>query len=256
MALEKDVQIQLKGGITAGVLIQPEEQGTWPGIIWITDIGGIREAQKRAAGRLAAEGYVVLMPNVFYRVAEPPVIDVSLRSNPDAFAKRIGELTGPLTSEAIARDADGYVDFFLQRPELRKSPRQLGVVGFCAGGGFALRLAAERPDQVAACASLHGGHLFTQAESSPHHVLPRVKGRLYFGHATKDKSMPPEAIAEFEKALAKWGGQWASETYEGALHGWTTLDHPAYNPEQAERAYGKIKQLFAETLQARSSVTA
>jgi carboxymethylenebutenolidase len=79
-------------------------------------------------------------------------------------------------------------------------------------------------------------------------VLPRVKARLYFGHATDDKSMDADAIAAFTKVLKQWGGRFESEIYEGAHHGWTVPDNPAYNQPQAERAYAKLTELFREAL--------
>jgi len=63
-----------------------------------------------------------------------------------------------------------------------------------------------------------------------------------------DKGMLPDAIAKLEDALKAWGGQYESETYEGALHSWTVTDSPVYNHAQAERAFGKLTHLLAETL--------
>ena len=80
-------------------------------------------------------------------------------------------------------------------------------------------------------------------------MLPQVKARLYFGHATDDKSMDADAIAELTKVLQAWGGRFESEIYEGARHGWTVPDSHAYNEPQAERAYGKLMGLFRETLE-------
>jgi carboxymethylenebutenolidase len=111
-----------------------------------------------------------------------------------------------------------------------------------------LRIAARRPEKIAAAASFHGGGLFTDAPTSPHLVLPRVKAQLYFGHAVEDRSMPKESIEKFEQALAAWGGKYESETYDGAYHSWTTLDSPVYNKAQAERAFGKLTALFDATL--------
>jgi len=109
-------------------------------------------------------------------------------------------------------------------------------------------VAAAQPDKVAAAASFHGGGLYTDSPTSPHLLLPRIRARLYFGHAVKDNSMPEEAIRKFETALAAWGGQYQSETYEGAYHSWTALDSPVYNQPQAERAFGKLTELLAATL--------
>jgi len=111
-----------------------------------------------------------------------------------------------------------------------------------------MRTAAAEPDKVAAVASFHGGGLYTDAPTSPHLVLPRIKARLYFGHATNDRSMPQEAIEKFDRALDAWGGKYQSEVYEGAFHGWTVPDAPIYNQAQAERAFEKLTELFANTL--------
>jgi carboxymethylenebutenolidase len=112
-----------------------------------------------------------------------------------------------------------------------------------------MRIAAARPDKVVAMASFHAGRLLVDTPQSPHLLLPQIKARLYFGHAVQDKSMPEELIAKLEAALREWGGRFESETYDGAYHGWTTLDSPVYNAPQAERAFQKLTQLFAETLQ-------
>jgi len=113
---------------------------------------------------------------------------------------------------------------------------------------MSMRAAAARPDRIAAAASFHGVRLFTDAPTSPHLVLPRIKARLYFAHAVKDNSMPAEAIEKLNGALEAWGGKYESEIYEDAYHGWTAPDSPVYNAPQAERAFQKLSELFAETL--------
>jgi carboxymethylenebutenolidase len=125
----------------------------------------------------------------------------------------------------------------------------MGVVGYCFSGAMALRAAAVRPSLVAAAASFHGGGLYkADNPASPHLVLPQVVARLYFGHAENDKSMDAEAIKALEQALVEWGGSYGSETYHGAHHGWTVSDNPAFNPEQADRAFEKLTELLAGTL--------
>jgi carboxymethylenebutenolidase len=113
---------------------------------------------------------------------------------------------------------------------------------------MALRTAAAVPDKVAAAASFHGGFLVTAAPDSPHKLLPKIKARLYFGHAVEDASATPEQIATLEAALRDWHGAFQSETYEGARHGWTVPGRPVYNELQAERAFEKEVELFEATL--------
>jgi carboxymethylenebutenolidase len=245
MITEEKVQIRTADGVSHGLLFRPEGPRL-PGVIHLTDAAGIRPTQSEMARRLASEGYAVLVPNIFYRTSEVPVFGFTPNWGDERTTKRLGELASPLTPDAMERDASKYVDF-LAALEFTNDGG-IGVVGFCFAGAMAMRTAATRPDKIAAIASFHGGRLFTDAPTSPHLALSRIGARLYFGHAVKDNSMPAEAIAKFDRALEAWGGNYESEVYEGALHGWTVPDSPVYNQPQAERAFEKLKELFAAAL--------
>ena len=243
---ERQVEISLREGTSEGFLYCPEGNGRWPGILYLTDIGGIRAANREAAGRLANEGYAVLVPNVFYRTGRTP-LQPSLRSlSPEAAKERLAELSQPLTPEAMEEDAAAYIGFLASQDCVR--PDAMGVVGYCFTGKMALRTAAALPDKIAASASVHGGGLLTDAPTSPHLTLTRIKARLYFGHATNDRGMPEDAIAKLDQALAAWGGKYESEVYKDAFHSWTSSDSPVYNAPQAERAFQKLTELLAEEL--------
>jgi carboxymethylenebutenolidase len=244
--IEQSIQIQPPDGTTEGYLYRHEEGKPRPGVIFLTDIGGIRPVQRDKARQLAEQGYVVLMPNIFFRTGKPLLFDFKITSGDERTMKRFAELSGPLTPEAMERDASAYVDFLVAQDAVRKGP--IGVVGYCFSGSMAMRAAAARPEIIAAAASFHGGRLFTDAPTSPHLALPRIKARLYFGHAVRDRSMPEEAIANLDAALAAWGGRYESEVYDGAYHSWTEPDSRVYNPVQAQRAFEKLVQLFRETL--------
>jgi len=245
--IEQELQLTMPDGMADAVLFSPEPSTPLPGVLHLPDIGSIREAPREMARRLAAQGYAVLMPNPFYRTGRPPVFDFPRKMGEPRTMQRFAELVGPLTPDAQQRDVAAYVDLLAAQPVVRLGA--IGVVGYCFSGALALRAAAERPAKVVAVASFHGGGLYKVGNpNSPHLVLPQVEARLYFGHAVEDKSMTAEDIDHFEKALAAWNGKYESETYEGASHGWTVPDNPAFNPSQAERAFGKLTELFAETL--------
>lgn len=244
---EREIEVRTPDGTSSGILFHDPGKGPRPGVLFLTDIVGIRPSQREMARQVATEGYTVLVPNVFYRTGKPPMFDFPIKFGEERTMKRLAELSGPLTPEAMERDAAACVDFLSAQPST--SPGPMGVVGFCFSGALAMRAAAARPERIAAAASFHGGRLYTEAPNSPHLALPRIKARLYFGHATQDQSMPPEAIANLGRALQNWGGSYESEVYEGAHHGWTVPDSPAYNRPQAERAFAKLAELFARTLQ-------
>lgn len=244
---EQDLILSMPDGTADAVLFSPDASTPMPGVIHLPDIGGIRVAHRSMARRLSHEGYTVLLVNPFYRTSRPPVFDFPRVPGEPRTMQRMAELTGPLTPEAQERDVAAYVDFLEAQPAFR--PGQMGVVGYCFSGAMALRAAAVRSSLVAAGASFHGGGLYKAGNpASPHLVLPQVVAQLYFGHAEGDKSMDAEAIRGLEQALAEWDGSYESETYAGAHHGWTVPDSPAFNPEQADRAFGKLTELLAETL--------
>jgi carboxymethylenebutenolidase len=243
---ERQIEIPMRGGSCEGFLYCPEGTGRWPGIICLTDIGGIRPANREAAERLAQQGYAVLLPNVFYRTGRTPLQPVLRTLTPEAMKQRMAELTQPLTPEGMEDDASTYLAFLRSQDCVREG--MMGVVGYCFTGKMALHTAAAQPDTIAAAASFHGGGLFTDAPTSPHLTLPRIKARLYFAHATNDRSMPADAIAKLDQALESWGGKYESEIYKDAYHSWTASDSPVYNPPQAERAFQKLLELMAETL--------
>jgi len=242
---QQELEIRTPDGASDSVLISPAGQGPCPGILYFTDIAGIRTSNRESAARLSKQGYAVLVPNIFYRFGRAPQKPFFLDLDADGRAKRIAELSAPLTPDAMESDASTYIDFLTSHPQTR--PGAIAVVGHCFSGKMAMHAAAVRPEKVAAVASFHGGGLYTAAPTSPHLLLPRIKAQLYFGHATEDRSMTADAIAKFEEALKRWGGKYESETY-GAQHGWTSPDSPVYNQIQAERAYGKLLELLQATL--------
>jgi carboxymethylenebutenolidase len=244
---KQEIKLTLPDGTTNAVLYTADDGRPQPGTLFIPDIGGLREAVSHTAERVAIEGYTVLVPNPFYRTSEPPVFKFPRTQGDSATMQRMGELLSPLTPEAIDADTAAYLDFLTSQPTTK--PGGVGVVGFCIGGLMAFRAAASRPDKVSVAASFHGGGLYKANDPKSAHLgLPKIKARLYFGHAVEDNSMNAEAIAELGKALKAWGGRYESEVYEGAHHGWTLLDNSTYNRPQAERALAKLKSVLKESL--------
>jgi carboxymethylenebutenolidase len=243
--VEEIVATPTPDGVADGLLFRPDDR-RYPGVIFLTDVGGIREASLAMARRVADLGYAVMVPNAFYRTGRPPLFDFVREPGDARTMARFGELAAPLTPEAMARDGAAYVDFLSAHLWVKGGP--IGVVGYCFTGALALRTAATRPDRVGAAASFHGGGLANNTPLSPHLVLPRVKGRLYFGHAENDRAMPRKAIDTLERELEHWGGKYESDVYAGAAHSWTVPDSPVYNEPQAERAFEKLKGLLEETI--------
>jgi len=242
---ERKLDVAAADGAAEGFLYAPEGEGPWPGLIWYTDVWGIRPANQGMARRVADAGYAVLMPNIFYRTDRLPIIAGEPDPNDPTTKARMEHLLGALSAEMMLRDGAAYADFLLRQPEVR-GPK-LAAVGYCFSGQFALFTAAAAPEEIAAAASFHGGWLVTEGPGSPHTVLPRVKAELFFAHASDDPLMPAQDIARFEAALAAWGGRYESATWP-ARHGWSVPGRPVYDRAQSERHFAALLDLLARTL--------
>lgn len=242
---EDKVEIEHDGTRIEALLLRPDRLARFPGVLFYTDIWGIRPANIGMARRLADKGFAVLMPNVFFRHA--PIRPNGFEpASEDQRPQLLKTLFQSLTSAQMGPDGAAYARFLSQHDGVR--PGKLGTVGYCYTGAMAVHTAAAVPDVIAAAASFHGGMLVTEGADSPHRQLPRITARLYFGHAVEDGSMTGEQIAVLEQALRDWHGAFQSETYEGARHGWTVPGRDVYNELQAERAFETLVELFDATL--------
>ncbi len=241
---EQKVEIATADG-TADAYFYGARDGL-PGVVMYTDILGVRAAFQDMAKRLSAEGYAVLLPNVFYRVSKMPIFDFPPKFGEEKTVARIGELRPSVSADLFTRDAAAYAAFLA-----KKSGGRVGAVGYCMGGAMAVRTAAAAPGSVVAAASFHGSNLAADTPDSPHLLAPKIKARLYFGFAVEDKTMPPEAIAKLNAALDAAHVRHEDDVYEGARHGWCVKDHNVYNPPQANLAWGRLLTFFREALAAR-----
>ena len=244
--IEQKLEISVDGQAVEALFFRPDDIGTFPGVVFYTDIWGIRPANIAMAGRLAQKGFAVLMPNVFFRYS---------RITPNGFEPDDGKDIMPTlqkifpteTRTQMMSDGKTYVDFLLKQKGVNAG--RVGAVGYCYTGQMAVLTAAAVPGHVGAAASFHGGFLVVDDPLSVHTQLGPIKARLYFGHAVDDNTATPDQVATLEAALRDWHGAFESEFYEGALHGWTVPGRDVYNELQAERAFEKLVALFEVTLE-------
>jgi len=236
------VDISAEQGIIDTGVFRPAGEGVWPGVLLFPDIRGARPAFESMAKHLAAHGYVVLLPNVYYRGGRSPVVDPSLPMTDEAARAKRSALRAALTPDAVRGDIAALLDFLADSPHVRG--KKVGVVGYCMSGSFALRAAADFPERVAAAASFHGGGLASDAPDSPHLHVDTIRAGLYFGHADADTSMPAEAMARLEDALHKADIRFRSELYAGARHGFAVSDGQSWNADAAARHWENLLALF------------
>lgn len=220
--------------------------GPWPAVIFYMDGLGIRPTLLEMSQRLADAGYVVLLPDLFYRAGPyGPLVPKEIFASGDVMGA-IGHLFRSTDNVRAAQDTEAFLAYLDTRTDVA-GPR-IGTTGYCMGGGISLTAAGTYPERVAAAASFHGGNLASDAQSSPHRLAPKIKGRVYVAGADQDQFYPPEMAVQLETALREAGVNHRCEIYPGALHGWTMADFPIYNEAAAERHWRELLQLFAESL--------
>ena len=243
--LRETIDIPTSAGTAEAYVTRPDEHDH-PGVLLYMDAIGIRPRLRDMADRIAGWGYVVMVPNLFYRDGTiddlQPRVDLTVAGNREAFFAEAMPRVHALVPELAAADADIYVHRLQHLPGVRDSP--IGCVGYCMGGALSLRSAGLYSNAVAAAASFHGGNLVTDAETSPHLIATRSRARLYLGHADNDPSMPRDKIAVLESAFESAGLLFVSKVYPEAAHGFTMADTPVYQEDGAERHFTALEDLF------------
>jgi carboxymethylenebutenolidase len=220
--------------------------GPWPAAIFFMDGLGIRPALIDMGQRLADGGYVVLLPDLYYRAGAYEPLDPKAVFASGDVRGAIGHLYSTTGNKAATKDTEAFLALIDSRKDVKGD--RVGTTGYCMGGGISLTVAGTYPDRVAAAASFHGGGLATDAQDSPHLLAPTIKAKVYVGGADQDHSYPPEMAEKLDKALTDAGVDHRCEIYEGALHGWTMPDFPIYNEAAAERHWTELSALFKATL--------
>jgi carboxymethylenebutenolidase len=242
------VTIKTRDGICPASVFTPDDntRGAWPAVIFFMDGFGIRPVMWEMSQLLADGGYLVLLPDLYYRLGSyPPMSPSEVLADPK-LRQDLMELVSSLDRDRKISDAGAFLEFLSTRPEVKGD--RFGATGYCMGGNAALTVAGAFPDRFAAIASFHGGNLATDQPDSPHRFVGAITGRVYVAGAVEDELFPEEQKQRLERALTEAGVEHVIETYPGAHHGFAVSDVLAFDPPAAERHWAALFRLFQEAL--------
>ncbi len=242
------IDIPAADGLLDTHVFVPAGTGRWPAVLLYMDAFGIRDHLTGMAARLASNGYVVAVPNLYFRSGaftpfDPKAVAVE---GPERlrFTGMIRSIDGP----TVMRDTSSVLAYLDTRPDVRRGV--VGTVGYCMGGGYAILAAGTYPERVDAAASLHGGSLATDRPDSPHLTASRIRAEVYIGVAEIDHTFDRAQQARLDDALSAAHVSHVIEVYEGARHGFAVTGHLAYDEQASERHWRRITDLFARRLHA------
>jgi carboxymethylenebutenolidase len=212
----------------------------WP------DILGLRPVFREMGKRLAAQGYVVLVPNPYYRAQKAPIVSGPFDFNNKDDMQRISKFREGLTDPMVDRDAAAYVTFLDAQPKTDKR-RNAAVQGYCMSGPISFRSAAARPDRIGAVATFHPGALVTDKPSSPHLLIPKTRASYLVIIAKNDAEKMPKEKADLDAAFAA-AKRPATVEISSANHGWTVAGSQTYDEKEAERAWAELLPFYRKAI--------
>jgi carboxymethylenebutenolidase len=203
--------------------------GRGPGMIVVQEIWGVNEHIRGVADQYASDGYVVLAPDIFWRMK--PRVDLDYT---ESDTKQAYDFMQRLDGPKAVLDLTSTVSAMRARPEL---VGKIGIVGFCMGGRLAFQAAAHSGVDAAVC--YYGGGIQNQLEAAP-----KVKVPILFHYGELDAHIPATAVAAVKAAFA--GRSEAKvEVYPGADHGFNCWGRAMYNQGAAALAHGRTLEWFA-----------
>lgn len=228
----------------AAYLAQPENPGTYPGVIVLQEIFGVNVHIREVTERIAKLGYVAIAPALFQRQAP----DFETGYTPQDIETGRSYAMQTKASELLS-DIQAAIDYLKSLPQVKKD--SFGCIGFCFGGHVAY-LAATLPD-IKATASFYGAGIATRTPGGGDPTITRTKeiqGTLYAFFGTLDASIPLEQVDEIEAELEKYNIPHRVFRYDGAGHGFFCDLRASYNLKAAIDAWEQVKQLFGSVLAA------
>lgn len=225
LAMERISYDSSKGKIN-GYLVRPKAKGKRPAVIIIQENRGLNPHIEDIARRLAVEGFLAFAPDL-----------LSVSGGTPADEDKARELHAKTDPKDITAAAIAAVPFIRTHAE---SDGNVGVVGFCFGGGVANRMAAASPD-LKAVVVYYGLQV-------PADEVPAIHASLLLHYAELDQRVNA-GIAAYEAALRASGKRYTFYMYPGVNHAFNNdTGGTRYNKEAADLAWARTLAFFKEQL--------
>ncbi len=212
------VEYPADGALLSAFLCRPKHPGRYPGLVLVQEWWGLNDHIKGIAQRLAKEHFVVLAPDLYSRLGH-----VVTQNGAEA-----AKLSSALDPDKTIADLRGGLRYLQGVPEV--DPAKIGVVGFCIGGSFTLRLAC-RTGEIR-CAVPFYGEIPTNEE------IEKLAVPILYIYGEEDSWIQKEEVRRLKETLKKFKKPGEVKTYAGAPHAFfNDSRREVYNPKAAKDAW-------------------
>jgi carboxymethylenebutenolidase len=219
---------------------QPRGQGKFPAVIVIMEAFGLNDHIKDVTERVAAEGYVAIAPDLYYRES-PNVVGY------DQLQEAIG-LMQRLNAEKVVPDLQRVITHL--KTQTFVNGDRIGITGFCMGGTIAFMAACRLPTDIKAAVPFYGGSIADDSPTAPLNAAGSLQAPVLCFFGEQDPYIPPSQVGKIEETLRALGKSHEVKVYAGADHGFFCDERASYHPEAAQDAWEHTKAWFAKYLQA------
>jgi dienelactone hydrolase len=233
MIREQDFEHEHDGTRLQSVLVLPDGDGPFPGVLLIHEFTGLGESTLDHARALAAEGFAVLAADFYGSELRPATRDEA------ATAHRVFRDDRPF----MRRRARACLDAIAQHSAVDES--RLGALGFSFGGGAALELA--RTDAPIDCAVSIYGYLDTSHPAQ----AGDIRAQLLVVRVAEDPVVPEEQASDFEEEMNAAGAEWDMVLLRDVEHGFADVGNDCFDAPAASRVQDMIAGTLIETLRDR-----
>ncbi|TMA81384.1 MAG: dienelactone hydrolase family protein [Deltaproteobacteria bacterium] len=226
------IEVPPSGGMTC-FIARPTGAARAPGILVIQEAFGLNGHIQDVARRIAAEGYVALAPDLYWRAGQRRTVGY------DQIGEAIALMQG-VSDKDIVADVGSAIGYLERQPFVRSD--RIGITGFCMGGRVSYLAACELPEKIKASAPFYGGGI-------PIDKTPKLRAPVLAFFGEKDAFIPLDSVEQLKAELARTGKQAEVIVYPGADHGFFCDERASYQAEAARDAWERLKRFFAAHLQ-------
>ena len=244
--IEKSVLISTNAGKIDSSLFLSDKKDK-PFIIFYMDAPAIREELRNMCRRISAEGYNVILPNLFYRLGTEgnyPFNQDTYKSDKKELGKMVKTMNDT-SNNMIINDTSYILDFIENEMSNKK---KIGIVGYCMSGRFVVACGAAYSSKIKSIASFYGVDIYTQLPDSPHLSFNKIKGEIYLAFAEKDVWVSDEQINKIKEAISMHNISARIEIYKGTTHGFAFPERANYDQKASEKHWEELFALFKRSL--------